>query len=323
MSLPPPASTSAHRPAWRGLWRWLGRGVGVVLVLVLVLMLLRLGRRIDWSAVGRGLAGMPPPVLLGAAGLTVASHLLYACFDLIGRRYTGHHLPTLRVLLVGTTSYAFNLSLGSVLGGVACRARLYARMGLKGGRIARIVMISMMSNWLGYLLLAGLVFALRPPEMPPAWGLEELAHGGMRWMGLGLLALGLLYLGLCARHGGHELRLRQQDWPVPHLGMALLQVGLSVAHWMTMGALLAVLFEGRVPYAQVLAVLLVAAVAGMVTHVPAGLGVLEAVFVGLLSHRLPTSELLAGLVAYRAFFYLLPLLIAAAVFLRLETRVRR
>ena len=41
-----------------------------------------------------------------------------------------------------------------------------------------------------------------------------------------------------------------------------------------------------------LAVLLVGAVAGVITHVPAGLGVLEAVFVALLSHQVPQGQLL-------------------------------
>lgn len=49
------------------------------------------------------------------------------------------------------------------------------------------------------------------------------------------------------------------------------------------------------------------------THVPAGLGVLEAVFVALLAHRVPQGELLAALLAYRA-IYLAPLAIAAALF---------
>ncbi len=313
------AAPSLRRQAWR----WLGRGLGLLLVIALVVVLARQARRVDWSAVGQALAAMPPALLLAAAAMAVASHTLYGCFDLLGRRYTGHHLQTAKVLAIGTTSYAFNLSLGSVLGGMACRARLYARLGLQGGRIARIVTFAMVSNWLGYLFLAGAVFALAPPELPPAWGLEELAHGGMRWLGLGLLALGLLYLGLCARHGGHELSIRHQPWPVPHLGMALGQAGVSIAHWAAMGGLLTLLLQGRVPYVQVLAVLLVAAVAGVLTHVPAGLGVLEAVFVALLSHRLPAPTVLAALVGYRALFYLLPLGVAATVFLRMEARGKR
>jgi uncharacterized membrane protein YbhN (UPF0104 family) len=71
----------------------------------------------------------------------------------------------------------------------------------------------------------------------------------------------------------------------------------------------------------VLATLLVAAIAGVLTHVPAGLGVLEAVFVALLSTRMPATELLAALLAYRGIYYLAPLAIAAVVYLVLEARI--
>ena len=65
------------------------------------------------------------------------------------------------------------------------------------------------------------------------------------------------------------------------------------ANWVLMGTIVWVLFEGRVDFATVLGALLMAAVAGVITHVPAGLGVLEAVFVATLSGALPATEVLA------------------------------
>ncbi|MET0542138.1 MAG: UPF0104 family protein, partial [Variovorax sp.] len=61
----------------------------------------------------------------------------------------------------------------------------------------------------------------------------------------------------------------------------------------------------------------------VITHVPAGLGVLEAVFVALLSHRLPQGEILAGLIGYRALYYLAPLAIATVAYVVMEVRARR
>ena len=68
--------------------------------------------------------------------------------------------------------------------------------------------------------------------------------------------------------------------------------------------------------------LLVAAVAGVIAHVPAGLGVLEAVFIALLSHRVPQAELLAALLAYRALYYLVPLALAFGLFLKAHAGAR-
>ena len=84
------------------------------------------------------------------------------------------------------------------------------------------------------------------------------------------------------------------------------------------GSVVWVLLQHRIDYASVLAVLLIAAVAGVIAHVPAGLGVLEAVFIALLSHRIPETELLAALLAYRAIYYLMPLALASGLLVTLE-----
>jgi len=70
-------------------------------------------------------------------------------------------------------------------------------------------------------------------------------------------------------------------------------------------------------------VLLVSSIAGVLTHVPAGLGVTEVVFVTLLGQQVPAGELIAGLLAFRAVYYLAPLLLGAAIYLLLEARARR
>ena len=90
---------------------------------------------------------------------------------------------------------------------------------------------------------------------------------------------------------------------------------------MLIGSVIFLLLQGALPYPTVLATLLIAAVAGVLTHVPAGLGVLEAVFVTLLSSQMPPSELVAALLAYRGIYYLAPLAIATACYLAFEARI--
>jgi hypothetical protein len=107
---------------------------------------------------------------------------------------------------------------------------------------------------------------------------------------------------------------------LPSGRIALLQLALSAVNWLLIGAVVWTLLQRHVDYPTVLSVLLVAAVAGVITHVPAGLGVLEAVFVALLAHRVPQGELLAGLLAYRAIYYLAPLAIASLLFLVIDRR---
>jgi uncharacterized membrane protein YbhN (UPF0104 family) len=294
--------------------RW-GPWVGTVLGLAVLYGLIRQGQHVDWRAVQQALVGLERSTLLMAVLLAVASHALYAVFDLLARRYTGHRVPAAQVLAIGACSYAVNLNLGTLLGGVAVRARLYAARGLDLGCIGRIVGFAAVSNWLGYLLLAGTFFTLAPPALPAGW---EVGHAGLRWVGVAAWLAVLAYLGLCALMGGRALVLRGRPWRVPSVRLGAAQLLVSCAHWACMGALLAVLFEGRLPYALVLGVLLMAAVAGLIAHIPAGLGVIEAVFVALLASQLPTPHLLAGLLLYRVLFYWVPLAVGAALYGRME-----
>ena len=69
-----------------------------------------------------------------------------------------------------------------------------------------------------------------------------------------------------------------------------------------------------------LAVSLLAAVAGLILHVPAGIGVLEGVFVLMLGAQLAPETLIAALLVYRAVFYLLPLPVAGMLWFLIEAR---
>jgi hypothetical protein len=105
--------------------------------------------------------------------------------------------------------------------------------------------------------------------------------------------------------------------------MALAQLSISCPHWMTMAAVPFALLQGQVDYPTVLSVLLMAAIAGVILHIPAGLGVTEAVFIAMLSHRVPEHQLIGALLAYRALFYLVPLVLGALLYVTVEMRSRK
>jgi hypothetical protein len=217
-------------------------------------------------------------------------------------------------------SYVFNLNLGSLIGAFAMRYRLYSRLGLGLSTIARVVSLSMLTNWMGYLLLAGLVFTVQPPAMPVSWAINSLQ---LRLVGVLLLLLVLAYLAACGLFRQRSFEIRGHTIELPSARLALLQLLMGATNWLLMAAIIYVLLLQRIDPASVVSALLLAAVAGVITHIPGNLGVLEAVFVALLSDRLPTHELLAGLLAYRLVYFLLPLTFALAVFFVLEVSARR
>jgi uncharacterized membrane protein YbhN (UPF0104 family) len=320
-ALPGAAAPSAPtRWSDRPWWPWLKRGLTLAFFLVVGTLAYRYARTVDWHQVWAALTGTPRHVLLAAVALAAASHALYSCFDLIGRHYTGHRVPVPRTMLVTFISYAFNLNMGTLVGGVAFRYRMYSRLGLDNTTITKVVTLSMLTNWLGYLLLAGLLFAVVPLSLPPAW---KPGNEGLQWMGLLIMAAAAVYLGMCATATERSFSVRGHELMLPPPRMAALQMVVSCANWAIMGALIYTLLQGKVAYTRVLTVLLVAAVAGVLTHVPAGLGVLEAVFIALLSHEVPETQLLAALLGYRALYYIAPLLLALVLYVYFEVRARK
>ena len=115
---------------------------------------------------------------------------------------------------------------------------------------------------------------------------------------------------------GHELYL-------PTWRMALLQLLISCVNWSLMAGVVYVLLGQRIAYTDVFTVLLIGAIAGVVAHVPAGLGVFEFVFVALLSHLVPESRLIGALLGYRAIYYIGPLVVAAVLYLLMEMHARQ
>jgi uncharacterized membrane protein YbhN (UPF0104 family) len=326
MSEPPDRSrpTAASPPATRGItsqrwWPWAKRLIGLAFLAVVAYLLVSQARMVEWEEVLAAIRRRPIKELLGAAILAAASFALISCFDLLGRYYTGHKLSRWRVITVNFISYAFNLNLGALVGGVAFRYRLYSRLGLNIEDITRVVFISMLTNWLGYLLLAGLAFWWWPFSLPPDWKFDIVA---LRALGFVLFAVAIAYILLCAVARRRTWTVRGHELALPSLRLALLQLLMSSINWLLIAGVLFMLLERKIPYPAVLGVLLVAAIAGVITHVPAGLGVLEAVFVALLSHQLPKSELLAALLTYRAIYYLAPLAVAMLLYLLAEARTK-
>ncbi|HET7527926.1 MAG TPA: lysylphosphatidylglycerol synthase domain-containing protein [Burkholderiaceae bacterium] len=312
-------SVSSSGPRGLAAAAWVWRVAPWGLAAVVVALLAYEARSVDWSAVGVALRQVRAPTLAAAAALALLSHALFSSFDLVGRHQTGHRVPLLRTLGIAAVCYAFNLNFGSLVGAFAVKLRLYARAGVKPERVAHIIALSLVTNWIGYLLLAGTILLVAPPPWP-AW--IEWPDAGARALGALLLAAVALYGLWCARRRGRPYRWRRLHFAPPGWPVALWQLAVAAANWALMALIAWLLFERTLPYASVAGVLLLAAVAGVVTHVPAGLGVLEAVFLSCLGSAMPPPAVLAALLCYRAVYYLAPLALASAGYAWMEWSAR-
>jgi uncharacterized membrane protein YbhN (UPF0104 family) len=307
----------------RGVRTWAVRIVTAVFFVAVAWLLARQARTIDWDTVGQTLRSYRAGTLGLAAALVAASYAAYAGYELLARAYSGHGLPVRLVALVGLIAYSFNLNLGAWVGGIGFRYRLYSQLGVSPATTARLYLSTLATNWTGYILIAGIAFASYGLDLPDEW---KLSDEGLRWIGVLLLAVAPCILLACARARRRRWTLRGHEFELPGGRLAAVQMALGALNWMLMGAVMYTLLPhvAIAPhYGTVLATLLIACIAGVVTHIPAGLGVLEAVFLALLGHRVPHAQLLGALLAYRALYYLVPLVVAGVAYALLESRLKQ
>jgi uncharacterized membrane protein YbhN (UPF0104 family) len=155
--------------------------------------------------------------------------------------------------------------------------------------------------------------------MPPGW---KVSSNALQDVGILLLLLSMGYLAACRYSRRRKWSVRGVDIILPSLRMAILQLALGALNWALMAAVIFTLLPSKLDYPPVLGVLLISAIAGVITHIPAGLGVLEAVFVALLQHEVSRGSLVAGLIAYRAIYFILPLLITVVMYLVVEAKAK-
>ena len=307
--------------ASRRRWRLAGRIASVAFFFLVLGAIGWYARSIEWAPVLESLRAYRASTLALAALAAAASCVAYASFDLLSRPHAQHGLSWRWVMPVAFTAFTFNLNLGPWIGSLGMRLRQYTRLGIGSAQVLRIILFSTLTNWVGYVLLAGLVFAIAPPKvLPEDW---PIGQGALRLAGCVLIAAAAGYLAACAYAKKRVYSIRKASVRLPSGRMALLQMALAGTNWAVMATVPWLLLGGAASYPMVLATMLLAAVAGAALHIPGGVGVVEAVMLGVLGHLIPHGPLLATLLVYRATYYLWPFALGLVTFFALEAAIRK
>jgi phosphatidylglycerol lysyltransferase len=269
-------------------------------------------RDVRYHDIVRALHALPP----SRVGLAFATTALgYGCltlYDTLACRYVGHPLPYRQTAFASFVGYAFSHTVGvPVLSGGAIRLRLYTAWGLSATEVAGILAFNGLTFWLGFAAVGGVILVVDPPHVPETLPLSMQV---LRVAGTILVLLVLAYGALTALRrtpivvGGHSFAL-----PAPRIVGA--QLVVAVLDWtfasLTLWALLPATPHLSLP--TVMGAFLLAQSAGLLSHVPGGLGVFETAIVLLLAPPLDAHDVAGSLVAFRAIYYLVPLIIAALV----------
>ncbi len=258
------------------------------------------------------LRALPTGNLVAGLLLTIISYAVMTGYDVLALRYVKHPLAYSKIALASFVGYAFGNNIGfSMVVGSSVRFRLYSTWGLSVPEITRIVAFCALSLWLGFFCLAGTIFLIEPLSIPRAL---HLPFASVRPLGVIFLSLVATYIGVSVSSKGN-FKFRNRSFQTPSLKLLVPQILISLGDWGLAGGVLFVLLRGTTDIGLFffLGVFLLAQVAGLASQVPGGLGVFETVLILLLSPKIPTKSILGPLLAFRAFYYFLPLLTATAL----------
>jgi phosphatidylglycerol lysyltransferase len=320
-SEPPAILPNGAEPGPSGFGWWLDRAWPFLALALFAGALAVLHRELagySYHQLVRAARGVPPERLGRAVALTALAYAVLPGYDAMALRYIRFRLPLRRTALGSFIAYAFSQLLGfPLLTGGSVRYRLWSAWGLSSTQIARAVSFVAFSFVLGMIAVSGLVFTLEPAGTAAILGLPVRS---LRPFGLAELAIVGAYAGWSLRR--RAIRLGPWKLPAPSPGLVVSQLAVSILDWTLAGAVLyALLPAGHdLGFLVFLGIFLLAQFAGLASHVPGGLGVVESILVLLLKPYMDVSALLGALFVYRGVYYFMPFGVAVLVLAGHEMR---
>ena len=302
--------------------RAIGPAAMVIAVSIALLLLERELKSYDYRDLMRQVWTLPHSHLALAVLLTTVAYAVLPGYDAIALSYVDHPLPVRRIAFGSFIAYALSHSLGfPLLSGGPVRYRFWSVWGLSTSEIAQAISFAGATFIIGMIAVAGFVFLFEPTSTIE---LLRLPFDSLKPLGALCLVLVAAYLVLSATRY-KTFRFFEWEFPVPSTPLALAQLAVAVVDWTAAGAVLYVLLPlgYQLSFLPVLGVFLLAQFAGILSHVPGGLGVFEAIVVLLLRPYVPAASIVGSLLAYRAIYYLMPLVIALTFLIAFEVQRQR
>jgi hypothetical protein len=276
------------------------------------------------SVIGAKLAVIPPHAYLLAFASTLVAYAALAWYDRIALIHLGRQrgISFFYIAVCSFVTYALSHNIGaSVFSGGMVRLRAYTAKGLSAAEIAVLVALCSFTFAFGTLILLGLVLLVEPEIIRPLTTLSRhfaIGDSAARLVGVGLLAFCLLYTL------GAWLKLRPLkigNFKIVYPGLHIVARQYLAAPLELIGAAGIIYFalpsEGNPGFQIVLGAFLLSFSAGLLSQVPGGVGVMEAVFLAVMP-GVPATAVFAALLVWRLFYLLLPLAMSIPVIILFE-----
>lgn len=276
------------------------------------------------TSIGQKIALISPDAFLHAALATLVAYAALAWYDRIALIHLGKEkgISWPYIAICSFVTYALSHNIGaSVFSGGMVRFRAYTAKGLTPADVAILVALCSFTFAFGTILLLGLVLLFEPQILRP---LGRLSH----WFAIGdrtarLIALALLAFVALYTIGAwlkfRPLKIGKFELIYPRLPVVARQY--LAAPLELMGAAGIIYFalpdQGNPGFFIVLGAFLLSFSAGLLSQVPGGVGVMEAVFLAVMP-GIPAPAVFAALLIWRLFYLILPLVISLPIVLAFE-----
>ncbi|MGF6419025.1 phosphatidylglycerol lysyltransferase [Stenotrophomonas sp. AN71] len=298
-------ATAPSTPAWKRVLTI------VVPLLILALALHGLANEFDengYRAIRHAFHQLSGTQIALTVVLGLASYACLIGFDAIGLRRSGIRVHPARIGITAFLAHTLGQTVGfAALTGGAVRLRGYRTAGLDLAQIGQVVLMSTLGFVFGAWLLISVALCMEPAAAALALPLDPDAVRVVGIIALLAYAATLLLVGRDGRQFsvfGHALWLPDRRTMI---GVTV----LSVIELVLASAAFYVLLPDSTPTGLpgFVGLYLVAVLAGLISTVPAGLGVFEWSLLKLLPQVAPAAVLAAALI-YRVTYYVLPLVLA-------------
>jgi uncharacterized membrane protein YbhN (UPF0104 family) len=305
----PEGSKSALRRLLPLLWIAIAAGAAWVLVQRI--------EEIDFEDVAQHLSSVPLPTIITALLCAAGVYITIGLYEGIAVRLASGRNLRWQAFRTAVIANPLGRAIGvAMVSGGALRYRMYAPEGLSLKQIGAVILLVAMPYVFGVGWLIDLSLLLHLKEASRAFQLPLAAVAVFGVLGL---AKDIGWLAFVATRT-QPIVLRGQSIRLPSLRDALLQIAFGLTQISLMTTILYLFMppELNMTWPAFVAVYCIAFVAGQMSNVPAGLGVLEAALFLMLPH-VPPGKLVGSVLAYRAVYELAPLGVALVLLLIYET----
>lgn len=305
-----PEAEVAGRPP-RGRFAWIGTALSLLIFGVSVAVLWHIVSEMNPAEVSAAFTAASARQIGLAVLFTALSYLLLTGYDALALRQLKLRVPLRTTALASFTSYAVSFNLGfPLLTAGTVRYWIYAPRGLSAGKVASLTVVA------GLTFLLGMAAVLGVSLLREADALAVLTYTSRRLSQLvGLVAV-LVVLGYLAWVSVRRRSVKIQGWKLelPGFRLSLAQMVIGAGDVCAGAAVLYVLLPGGhgIGYGTFLGVYVLAALLGVASHAPGGLGVFEATMLVALS-SLPREQVLGALLLFRICYYFAPFVLALAL----------